>query len=68
MAAPCYCPFTRHANSGFFHDLVYLTLNVQSHRLVSKLWNCCNILRDDRLSYGNYVEQLTFLRFLKMAD
>ena len=39
-----------------------------SHQLVQKLWNYCNILRDDGLSYGDYVEQLTFLLFLKMAD
>ena len=36
--------------------------------LVAKLWNYCHILRDDGLSYGDYVEQLTFLLFLKMAD
>jgi type I restriction enzyme M protein len=36
--------------------------------LVQKLWNYCNMLRDDGLSYGDYVEQLTFLLFLKMAD
>jgi type I restriction enzyme M protein len=36
--------------------------------LDQKLWNYCNILRDDGLSYGDYVEQLTFLLFLKMAD
>ena len=36
--------------------------------LVQKLWNYCNILRDDGLSYGDYVEQLTFLLFLKLAD
>ena len=36
--------------------------------LVQKLWNYCNILRDDGLSYGDYVEQLTFLLFLKMTD
>lgn len=36
--------------------------------LVPKLWNYCNILRDDGLSYGDYVEQLTYLLFLKMAD
>ena len=36
--------------------------------LGQKLWNYCNILRDDGLSYGGYVEQLTFLLFLKMAD
>ena len=35
---------------------------------VQKLWNCCSILREDGLSYGEYVEQLTFLLFLKMAD
>ncbi len=36
--------------------------------LVDKLWSYCNILRDDGLSYGDYVEQLTYLLFLKMAD
>ena len=36
--------------------------------LVSKLWNYCSILRDDGLSYGDYVELLTFLLFLNMAD
>jgi type I restriction enzyme M protein len=33
-----------------------------------KLWNYCNVLRDDGMSYGDYVEQLTYLLFLKMAD
>src|SRR6478672_6669990 len=37
-------------------------------QLIQKLWNYCSILRDDGLSYGDYVEQLTFLLFLKMAD
>src|SRR5881392_1529729 len=36
-------------------------------QLVQKLWNYCNILRDDGMSYGDYVEQLTYLLFLKMA-
>jgi type I restriction enzyme M protein len=40
----------------------------QSTQLVQKLGNYCNILRDDGLSYGDCVEQLTFLLFLKMAD
>jgi type I restriction enzyme M protein len=40
----------------------------RSHQIVQKLWNYCNILRDDGLSYGDYVEQLTLLLFLKMAD
>lgn len=36
--------------------------------LVRKLWQYCNVLRDDGLSYPDYVEQLTYLLFLKMAD
>ena len=39
-----------------------------SNGIVQKLWNYCNILRDDGLSYQDYIEQLTFLLFLKMAD
>jgi type I restriction enzyme M protein len=39
----------------------------QSNQLVQKLWNYCNILRDDGLSYGVYSEQLTFLPFLGRA-
>ena len=35
--------------------------------IVNKLWNYCNVLRDDGLWYGDYVEQLTYLLFLKMA-
>ena len=36
--------------------------------IVQKLWNYCHVLRDDGMSYGDYVEQLTYLLFLKMAD
>ena len=36
--------------------------------IVQKLWNYCNVLRDDGMSYGDYVEQLTYLLFLKMSD
>ena len=39
-----------------------------SNRIVQKLWCYCNVLRDDGLSYQDYLEQLTFLLFLKMAD
>jgi type I restriction enzyme M protein len=39
-----------------------------SASIVQKLWNYCNVLRDDGLSYQDYLEQLTFLLFLKMAD
>jgi type I restriction enzyme M protein len=38
-----------------------------SQVIVQKLWSYCNILRDDGLSYPDYVEQLTYLLFLKMA-
>ena len=37
-------------------------------RIVQKLWSYCHVLRDDGLSYQDYLEQLTFLLFLKMAD
>jgi len=36
--------------------------------IVQRVWNYCNVLRDDGVSYGDYVEQLTYLLFLKMAD
>jgi type I restriction enzyme M protein len=39
-----------------------------SAAIVQKLWNYCSVLRDDGLSYQDYIEQLTFLLFLKMAD
>jgi type I restriction enzyme M protein len=39
-----------------------------SANIVQKLWNYCNVLRDDGMSYGDYVEQLTYLLFLKMSD
>jgi type I restriction enzyme M protein len=40
----------------------------ESAPIVQKVWNYCTVLRDDGLSYGDYVEQLTYLIFLKMAD
>ncbi len=36
--------------------------------MAQKLWDYCDVLRDDGLSYGDYIEQLTYLLFLKMAD
>jgi type I restriction enzyme M protein len=38
----------------------------ESSSIVQLLWNYCNVLRDDGVSYGDYVEQLTYLLFLKM--
>jgi len=43
-------------------------MNQNSNGIVQKLWSYCNVLRDDGLSYQDYLEQLTFLLFLKMAD
>lgn len=40
----------------------------ESASIVQRLWNYCHVLRDDGVSYGDYVEQLTYLLFLKMAD
>ena len=42
-------------------------MSTHTQQVVQKLWNYCNILRDDGMSYGDYVEQLTYLLFLKMA-
>jgi type I restriction enzyme M protein len=36
--------------------------------IIQRVWNYCNTLRDDGVSYGDYVQQLTYLLFLKMAD
>ena len=36
--------------------------------IVTKVWSFCTTLRDDGVGYGDYLEQLTYLIFLKMAD
>lgn len=36
--------------------------------IVNKLWGFCHTLRHDGVDYGDYIEQLTYLLFLKMAD
>jgi type I restriction enzyme M protein len=38
------------------------------NQIISKVWSFFNTLRDDGVSYGDYLEQLTYLLFLKMAD
>ena len=35
--------------------------------IISKVWSFCTTLRDDGVGYGDYLEQLTYLIFLKMA-
>jgi type I restriction enzyme M protein len=39
----------------------------KANRIVQKLWSYCTVLRDDGLSYGDYLEQLSVLLFLKLA-
>ena len=39
----------------------------QTSTIISKVWGMCNPLRDDGVSYGDYLEQLTYLIFLKMS-
>ena len=43
-------------------------MNEQTATIISKVWGMCNPLRDDGVSYGDYLEQLTYLIFLKMSD
>lgn len=40
----------------------------QTSTIISKVWGMCGPLRDDGVSYGDYLEQLTYLIFLKMSD
>ena len=42
-------------------------MSEQSSNIVSKVWGLCNPLRDDGVSYGDYLEQLTYLIFLKIT-
>ena len=43
-------------------------MSEQSSAIVSKVWGMCSPLRDDGVGYGDYLEQLTYLIFLKMSD
>lgn len=36
--------------------------------IISKIWNLAGVLRDDGVSYGDYLEKIIYLLFLKMAD
>ncbi len=43
-------------------------MSANTSAIISKVWSFANVLRDDGVSYGDYLEQLTYLLFLKMAD
>src|SRR5512133_2613192 len=36
--------------------------------IVARLWNLCHVLRDDGVTYHQYVTELTYILFLKMAE
>ena len=40
----------------------------QPSTILNKVWSMCDVLRDEGVSYGDYLEQLTYMIFLKMAD
>ncbi len=40
---------------------------MSTQEIVTKLWNLCNVLRDDGITYHQYVTELTYILFLKMA-
>ena len=44
------------------------TTSADAQQLVNKLWSYCHVLRHDGVSTIDYVDQLTLLLFLKMAD
>src|SRR3569832_791440 len=39
-----------------------------SNNIAQKIWSYCDTLRDDGIGYGDYLEQITYLLFLKMVD
>lgn len=41
---------------------------MKTSEIVQKLWNLCNVLRDDGITYQDYVTELTYILFLKMAQ
>jgi type I restriction enzyme M protein len=43
-------------------------MNSVTNDIVQKLWNLCNVLKDDGVTYHQYVTELTYLLFLKMAE
>ena len=45
-----------------------MATNEQTTSIISKVWGMCGPLREDGVSYGDYLEQLTYLIFLKMSD
>jgi type I restriction enzyme M protein len=49
-------------------EQIGMTAGMATRDIVQKLWNLCNVLRDDGITYQAYVTELTFLLFLKMMQ
>jgi type I restriction enzyme M protein len=49
-------------------EKISMTEGQATQNIVQKLWNLCNVLRDDGITYQAYVTELTFLLFLKMMQ
>ncbi|WP_241001455.1 type I restriction-modification system subunit M N-terminal domain-containing protein, partial [Pseudomonas viridiflava] len=49
-------------------QLLHSLCRMTTQDIVGKLWNLCNVLKDDGVTYHQYVTELTYLLFLKMAD
>ncbi len=45
-----------------------MSLTASTHDIVARLWSYCDVLRDDGITYHQYVTELTYLLFLKMAQ
>ncbi len=52
-------------NTYLYEDGGHVSVNNQE--IVAKLWNLCNVLRDDGITYQQYVTELTYILFLKMC-
>ena len=49
-------------------NLKFVMINDNSAAIVSKVWNYAHVLKNAGVGYGDYVEQITYLLFLKLAD
>src|SRR5215216_6669238 len=54
-------------NEAFSQPLTTVKAGTVTADIVAKLWNLCNVLKDDGVTYHQYVTELTYLLFLKMA-
>src|SRR4029079_1774927 len=61
-------PFANATASRSGRSIPWRTRPVNEQALVSKVWNYAHVLRDEGVSYGDYLGQISFLLFLKMDE